>query len=560
MPPPPSCWQKDAIALSASPDSSPGSNPRPFSFGDLGRPRPSSPRLLPPIKDPDGTGELELCADDILESNDIDTFEVASGVVAVPAPAKSSGFEVGVVDAFDEIEVEGVPPAPATAPVLAPVEAAPALALAPVEPAPVEPAPVEAAPEPAPVSMQVHYTSPQPSTLIGMPAAPITSPLPLEESVIVSESPADRTQQMRSDMLTQVAEAAAFLDGDIPERTQVLVRADMPASIQGPRTLPTGQTPPPTSVHTPSAALAVTAAAWPNGRHPVSSGAPITHNLQTRPSSTAPVAVDIARGRPTMPSIPVVAPQVQAAARPAPSGVSGLLIGGLAFAAVALIGVVGVGGYLASRTLSDKAESIAIAPAPEPASTSAAAAAPADPPAGEPAAAAADPASAPVTGGVDVSSLPSAPVRAPAVAVAAASPAPAAPPAAPRTVVGSTGGSRPSGGSTQSPPTSTGRSGAPLPPPGAANASPQALVPAASGGAVALPPPPPKAAPAAAPAVASTTGNVNVDPKLRAVVVDGAFRRVNDGVLTLSCGTHRIKVGMNDPQSVNVPCGGSVSL
>ena len=60
--------------------------------------------------------------------------------------------------------------------------------------------------------------------------------------------------------------------------------------------------------------------------------------------------------------------------------------------------------------------------------------------------------------------------------------------------------------------------------------------------------------------MATGTGNVNVDPKLRAVVVDGSFRRVNDGVLTLSCGTHRIKVGMNDTQIVNVPCGGSVSL
>jgi hypothetical protein len=85
--------------------------------------------------------------------------------------------------------------------------------------------------------------------------------------------------------------------------------------------------------------------------------------------------------------------------------------------------------------------------------------------------------------------------------------------------------------------------------------------PAATGGAAALPPPPSKAAPAAAaPAAAATTGSVNVDPKLRAVVVDGSFRRVDNGVLTLSCGSHRIKVGMNDPQTVNVPCGGSVSL
>ncbi|MDB4944662.1 MAG: hypothetical protein JWP97_4196 [Labilithrix sp.] len=58
----------------------------------------------------------------------------------------------------------------------------------------------------------------------------------------------------------------------------------------------------------------------------------------------------------------------------------------------------------------------------------------------------------------------------------------------------------------------------------------------------------------------SSTGNVTVDPKLRVVVVDGNYKRVNDGVVTLSCGAHRIKVGMNEPQSVNVPCGGSIGL
>jgi hypothetical protein len=58
----------------------------------------------------------------------------------------------------------------------------------------------------------------------------------------------------------------------------------------------------------------------------------------------------------------------------------------------------------------------------------------------------------------------------------------------------------------------------------------------------------------------ATTGVVRVDPNLRAVVVDGSFRRPNDGALTVSCGTHRIKVGMKEAQTVNVPCGGAVSL
>jgi hypothetical protein len=152
-----------------------------------------------------------------------------------------------------------------------------------------------------------------------------------------------------------------------------------------------------------------------------------------------------------------------------------------------------------------------------------------------------------VAGGVDVSSLPTAttgrgtaPPRSTARSGALA--APPAPTFNGGVVSNGNGNARSSGG-------------APLPPPGGAPR--EAALPAATGGSVALPPPPSKAT---APAAASSTGNLNVDPKLRAVVVDGSFRRVNDGVLTLSCGQHRIKVGMNDPQVVNVPCGGSVSL
>ena len=497
MPPPLARRQKDATALSASPDSSPGSNPRAFSFGDLGRPRASSPRLLPPIKDPDPS-ELELDADDILESNDIDSFEVAAaGIASFAAPH------------------------------------------------------AEPAPAPAPVSMRVDYTSPQPSTLIGMPAAPITSPLPLEESV-AAPPVADHTQEMKADTLAKVAQQAAFLDGDIPEETQVieqqaeqqastqvLVRSQMPLAIQGAlRGAPSrgrqGHTPPPTSVHTP---LAATAAAWPNGRHAPgpASRAPVAVSL-------APVAVD-PRERPAMASVPAVA------APPRPVKSNGLLIGGLVFAAAALIGVVGVGGYLASRTLSDKAEAITTAPAPVAAAPSVAAtpAAPvADPvAAAEPVAspvAASPAAAAPVAAaGIDVSALPTAPAKGASVP-------------APRSVTAPTGGAAATHAVTVSAPPA-GRAGAPLPPPGAVAATPPP--PAANGGAAALPPPPSKPGSAAA---ASTTGNVKVDPKLRAVVVDGAFRRVNDGVLTLTCGAHRIKVGMNDPQTVNVPCGGSISL
>ncbi|HSO37001.1 MAG TPA: hypothetical protein VLT33_30965, partial [Labilithrix sp.] len=100
-------------------------------------------------------------------------------------------------------------------------------------------------------------------------------------------------------------------------------------------------------------------------------------------------------------------------------------------------------------------------------------------------------------------------------------------------------------------------SGGALPPPGGGKV---ASAPLAAPGAPLPPPPAPVAAAPAAPAAVASTGTVRVDPNLRAVVVDGSFRRANDGVVVVSCGSHRIKVGMNDPQTVNVPCGGSVSL
>ena len=538
MPPPLAAGRKTRSPLSASPDSSPGSTPRPFSFGDLGRPRPDrrSARLLPPIPEAAASGPLEeLSADDILESNDIaaiDAFEMAAADIdSFPTPsskppvaAASSEVVVAEMGAWDEVEVEG-------------------LAMRATEPSPPPAASTRAQQiEPAPVSMKLDYASPQPSTLIGMPPAPVTSPLPLEDSVIVADFP-ERTLELKPDTTARVAAMAAQLDN--PEQTQVLVRARMPSQLQGPATLPTGQTPPPpTSLHTPSRD--------PRAPHAHASG---------RPGSISPVALDSvdSRSRIALASIPAAAlPRSQnhrPAVRPAKSAMSGLLIGGLAFAAAALIGVVGVGGYFASRTFSTKGE-LAIAPAPEPAAVVA----------DDPVAAPADPAAA---AGVDVSSLPSAPAPgalvpgalvpgalvpgAPRAANGAGGVAPAAAAAAPR----SAGGSRASGGSSPAP---SGRTGSPLAAPGGGTRE-AAPSPAATTNPGALPPPPPKAAPAAGPAaVASTTGTVSVDPKLRAVVVDGAFRHVNDGVITLSCGSHRIKVGMNDVQTVNVPCGGSISL
>ena len=565
--------------MAASPDSHSGSSDSSapaFSFGDLGKPR-SSSRLLPPIKDvdPDASSELELGADDILESEeiglelDVDAFEqAAAGIVGfdaiapdgpalpapipviltAPEPAPRPSFLVPPMPAPPSPKAPP-PPSPkpfvAAAPVVLmppPVIVKPPMAIAapapePVVPALVVPPPVAvvAAPEsePAPLTPPMPALA-QPSTLMGMPPAPITSPLPLEESVIVDDRQANddeegvlRTQEIRGD---QVAQVAAFLEGDIPESTQILARSDMPAQYR--QAVPQG---------------VPTAAAWANGRHPQS--AP----MRARQASVAPIAVDLPRRAPSHVAI-------AADPRPVKKETSPLLIGGLCFAAAALVGVVGVGGYFASRTMSEK-PSMAIAPAPradEPSSTNTTAATTtATAAAADPAAAPADPAAgaAPVvasgSAGVDVSSLPAAPVGgvalppAPVQHPTAAPVANAAPPPAQTSHV-----------SSAPPPPATGRAGAPLPPPGAAAPPPPPQQTAA------LPPPPSKAAPVvAAPAVQATTGNVSVDPKLRAIVVDGNYRHVSDnGTVTLSCGPHRIKVGMNDAQSVNVPCGGSISL
>jgi hypothetical protein len=288
---------------------------------------------------------------------------------------------------------------------------------------------------------------------------------------------------------------------------------------------------------------------------------------QRRPSSIAPVALDVAATpRPPMASVPHAHAYMPPPRR---SGMSGLAIGGIIGAAIALVGLVGIGGYVATRALSDDAPTAAASPAEVSAETATTAAqtTPASQSAGS-TASPADPVVAPAT--LDVSSLPSAPV-------------PGA--AAPRGFTGS--GNFAGSGSTGSGSTGFGSGGgSSLPAPGARTttlAPPGSPAPAgipapqaARGGSTALPPPggalpapvaggstalpPPVAAAPAAPAAAATTGVIRVDPNLRAVVVDGSFRRAADGVVTVSCGSHRVKAGMKEAQVVNVPCGGAVSL
>ena len=291
-------------------------------------------------------------------------------------------------------------------------------------------------------------------------------------------------------------------------------------------------TPAPPLVH--SSSFAATAPAWPQGR----------------PPSLGPVALDVSQGRNRMPSI---APSdardrtAYSSAPPARSGTKALWIAGGVLGIFALIGAAGLGGYLASRKLS--AEDAAT-PAPEPAATTgtlAAAAAKPVPPAAAPAdKTEAPPVVAPAPAELDVSSLPTALPKTPPTALPK-TPSPAVagrpPTSGPRGIGG--------GPASNGPPTG-GAILAPPPPSGVREATAKAPE-----GAVALPPPPPKAA---AVAPAATTGRVMVDPGLRTVLVDGAFHRVNGGVVTLSCGPHRIKVGMSSPQLVTVPCGGSVNL
>lgn len=74
-------------------------------------------------------------------------------------------------------------------------------------------------------------------------------------------------------------------------------------------------------------------------------------------------------------------------------------------------------------------------------------------------------------------------------------------------------------------------------------------------------PPPVVAAPAPQPAgPAPTTGVVRVpiDDRFVTIMVDGGYRKVNNGQVVVSCGRHSVRVGMGSTQDVNVPCGGSV--
>jgi hypothetical protein len=485
----------------------------------------------PSNADGDATGQLDILdADDILESDDISALEAAAaGITSFEvAPSDPSGFEVGEIGDLEDAEVEGEieapPPSLSTLFGMKP-KAAPPIKAAPIPAAPVtSPLPLESVVVAAPVAVAAAVAAPEPEI----------EPAPISRS----EPAAERTLELKRVDLALAATQLEAQDQENAGHTEVLVRSAMPSAI---RTMHGGVQAPAPTPPVPSVTMAT-----------------------RRPSSIAPVAVDVGAARPAMQSVPAFPPPARMpsyASMTPKRGLSGLAIGVIAFSALALVGLVGIGGYAASRALTE--QPVAAASAPE-APAAAGVAAEGEPssavvapsPVTAPAPSApeppnASPSSVGTGSAIDVSALPTAAPAAAAPRIAtgrtSAVSAPAAPAAAPLAAAGPLA---PAGAP-------AGKGGGALPPPGGGKVASSPLAPP---GAPLPPPPAPAAAAPAAAAPVSATGTVRVDPNLRAVQVDGAFRRANDGVVVVTCGTHRIKAGMKGEQTVNVPCGGSVSL
>jgi hypothetical protein len=326
-----------------------------------------------------------------------------------------------------------------------------------------------------------------------------------------SEAPADRTLPMkRSDVMAAAAKAADLqeLDYELPQVTKII-----PPTPAPPKTSP----------------VLTTTKAMPGQNVIV---APSHH-----PPSVAPVSLD----RAPLDRTPTTALQIPPP--PMKSPAVPIVVGGVLLAAI-----LGIAGAAAGFALGSEPEKSA-SPAPSASTTTeapatVAAASPSPSPVRPQAAPSPDPVTAPPPpvaaqptseGTVaqpaptldnlpssDVTSLPSAPAK-------------NATPPQPHAFVA-----------------------APEPPPRPAAAPPKpSAPPAKTAQAAAAPPPPP-----AAPAPQSTTGVVRVpiSDSIVTIVVDGHFRRVNNGAVIVSCGPHSVRVGSNMAKDVNVPCGGSVSV
>ncbi|MBS2015380.1 MAG: hypothetical protein JST00_21005 [Deltaproteobacteria bacterium] len=434
-----------------------------------------------------------------------------------PPPPPQSELELGADDFLEVAELPELSNPQIEGPV---AEAAPVSVE--VEP---DPEPAVAAPAARAVPKTLE------SAAAPVPPAPNTSPLPLDE--LASEDRlAEKTVEIRKDAALKAAEHLAD-DYEGIGHTEVMVRTPELSRK-------------PTATPTPSQALNVTA---PVGQRPSWQAHPAAGTQPLpRPGSIAPVALDAAH-RAAAPSIAAVS------VPPQRRGMSAGAIAGLVFGAVALIGLVGAGGFAASRALSKEPVAAEESPSGPTAivttATSQATAAAPQPAAASPAPAATEEtAPAASSPGVDVSALPSAAPK----AVASPAHAAAATPATTTTTTSAAAdkkAAKPTSEKTPSPAQTAASKvdpNAPLPPPGQANPS----APVAAATAAPLP------APAAA-APKSSVGNVHVDSNLRVVQVDGAFRRTQDGIVTVSCGPHRIKAGMSE-RTVDVPCGGTVNF
>jgi serine/threonine-protein kinase len=81
--------------------------------------------------------------------------------------------------------------------------------------------------------------------------------------------------------------------------------------------------------------------------------------------------------------------------------------------------------------------------------------------------------------------------------------------------------------------------------------------------AITVTPPPPAPPPPAPPhpVAAPKTGTIRFPgAEVLTVVVDGEHHRLRNESVTLPCGRHRVRVGLNGERIVEVPCGGSVSF
>lgn len=246
-----------------------------------------------------------------------------------------------------------------------------------------------------------------------------------------------------------------------------------------------------------------------------------------RPASIAPIAIDIPPRSPAdatlkLPPVRVAPPKSNTAV------VATIVVSSLALCAAAIIGLVSLGGSSDDATTAARSSTTTtVAAKPREAKQSAIRSAIIETPETTPQKAAPPPGERDANGTpvFSASSLPSAPTD---VMPSSASPTPARVASTP----------------------------APATRPASSPAARPAKAPAVA--------PPPAAEPAPAPVAAApaprpTTGTIQVPGGLMTVMVDSDYRRVQGGTIVVSCGRHRVNAGRGT-QSVDVPCGGSVSM